>query len=146
MGRSETDEQHPVSLSPVTVRAASGVRRLVPPSPDGSATASRPAGTGATVNGVSLRNAAAAARWTPGRLGGCPDAAAAVVAAGERWRADDTPRPAVQDLWGAAAYADALHGLGFGPLSPEAENTAAAWQRVAGRLPQMLRECAGGRN
>jgi hypothetical protein len=134
-----------VSLSPVTVRAASGVRRLVLPSPNGSAIASRPAATGATVIGVSLRNAAAAARWTLTRLTGRPDAAVAVVAAGERWRADDTLRPAVEDLWGAGAYADALHNLGFGPLSPEADNAAAAWQRVAGRLPQMLRECASGR-
>ncbi|MFD0599887.1 hypothetical protein ACFQZ4_52435 [Catellatospora coxensis] len=31
--RSETDERRPVSLSPVTIRSAQGVRRLTPPRP-----------------------------------------------------------------------------------------------------------------
>lgn len=145
VGRSEVDERHPVSLSPVTIRSAAGVRRLVLPSPNGSAIASRLARAGVTVIGVSLRNAAAAAAWTAARLAGDPGAVVAVVAAGERWRADEALRPAVEDLWGAGAFADALEGLEFGSLSPEAEVAVAAYRRVAGRFPGVLAECASGR-
>ncbi|GIG06681.1 2-phosphosulfolactate phosphatase [Catellatospora coxensis] len=145
VGRSEVGPAHPVSLSPATIRSAAGVRRLVLPSPNGSAITQRLAEAGATVVGVSLRNAAAAAAWTVAHLAGADDAVVAVVAAGERWRADDTLRPAVEDLWGAGAFVGALAGHGFGPLSPEAEVAAAAYQRVAGRLPQALQDCASGR-
>ncbi|WP_144127176.1 2-phosphosulfolactate phosphatase [Catellatospora sichuanensis] len=145
VGRSQVDAEHPVSLSPVTIRAASGVSRLVLPSPNGSTIAQRLAEAGATVIGVSLRNAAAAAAWTASRLSGEPDTVVAVVAAGERWRADESLRPAVEDFWGAGAFVDALDAHGFGALSPEAEAAAAAYQRVAGRLPAALHDCASGR-
>ncbi|GAB4054114.1 2-phosphosulfolactate phosphatase [Catellatospora paridis] len=145
VGRSEVDARHPVSLSPVTIRSAVGVRRLVLPSPNGSTIALGLAESGATVVGVSLRNAAAAASWTAARLAGDPDAVVAVVAGGERWRADDSLRPAVEDLWGVGAFVDALDRHGFGSLSPEAEVAAAAYLRVAGRFPQVLQDCASGR-
>ena len=79
-----------VSLSPVSVRAAIGVERLVLPSPNGSAIAFGLAESGATVVGASLRNASAVAGWLCDREG-----AVTGVAAGERWP-DDTLRPAVE--------------------------------------------------
>jgi 2-phosphosulfolactate phosphatase len=127
-----------VSLSPATVLRATGVRRLVLPSPNGSTVAARLAATGATVVGVSLRNAAAAAAWVRRHAGGRP---VAVIAAGERW--DDGPlRPAVEDLWGAGAFVTALGGAG---ASPEARAAAAAYADVAADLPAALAECASGR-
>jgi 2-phosphosulfolactate phosphatase len=108
-----------VSLSPRSLLTASGVRRLVLPSPNGSTVAAHLADGGATVVGVSLRNARAAAAWVRDRAGGAAapgrdreragGATVAVVAAGERW--DDGPlRPAVEDLWGAGAFIAALTG------------------------------------
>ncbi|MCA2214679.1 2-phosphosulfolactate phosphatase [Jidongwangia harbinensis] len=158
-----------VSLSPGSVLRATGVERLVLPSPNGSTVAARLADAGATVVGVSLRNAAAAAAWirsraddrpaSPGqRAGGEAMAAAtaaafgggtvAVVAAGERW--DGGPlRPAVEDLWGAGAFIAALtDGLPVPArqmLSPEARMALAAFRDVAGDLPGALAACASGR-
>ncbi|WP_430782576.1 2-phosphosulfolactate phosphatase [Actinoplanes sp. G11-F43] len=83
VGRSQVGPDHPVSLSPATIRSASGIERLVLPSPNGSAIARILAEQGATVIGVSLRNARAAAAWTARHLRptsgtgpGCPDLAA----------------------------------------------------------------------
>ncbi|WP_412537931.1 2-phosphosulfolactate phosphatase [Longispora sp. K20-0274] len=144
VGRSEVTGPDQVSLSPATIRCATDVRRLVLPSPNGSTISHRLAATGATVIGVSLRNATAAAEWTGRRLAGDPAAVVAVVAAGERWP-DGSLRPAVEDLWGAGAFLAGLVARGFGPLSPEAEGAVAAYRTVADRLPSLLVECAGGR-
>jgi 2-phosphosulfolactate phosphatase len=127
-----------VSLSPASVLASHGVERLVLPSPNGSTIAARLAGTGATVIGVSLRNATAAATWARARLG---EGAVAVIAAGERWP-DGSLRPAVEDLWGAGAFIDALGG---GGLSPEARAARAAYREVAVDLVGALGDCASGR-
>ena len=86
------------------MRRATGVARLVLPSPNGSTVSARLAAAGATVVGVSLRNAAAAAAWVRARAG---DGPVAVVAAGERWY-DGPLRPAAEDLWGAGAFIAAL--------------------------------------
>ena len=128
-----------ISLSPPTIRAAQGVRRLVLPSPNGSTIAHDVAELGATVIGVSLRNAAAAADWTIRGLG--PGASVAAIAAGERWP-DGELRPAVEDLWGAGAYLAALAERGFGQLSPEAEAAAGAYP--ADDIAARLRASAGG--
>lgn len=117
---------------------ATGVRRLVLPSPNGSTVAARPAATGATVVGVSLRNARAAAAWVRDRAGDRP---VAVVAAGERWN-DGPLRPAVEDLWGAGAFIAALDA---GGASPEAPAAAAAYRDIAAGLPGALADCASGR-
>jgi 2-phosphosulfolactate phosphatase len=127
-----------VSLSPDSILRAGGIARLVLPSPNGSTVAARLAATGATVLGVSLRNATAAANWVRERRGA---GAVAVVAAGERWF-DGPLRPAVEDLWGAGAFIGALGG---GGLSPEAGAALAAYQRVSESLSTALRECASGR-
>lgn len=143
VGRSEVSHDQPVSLSPATIRASSGVQRLVLPSPNGSAIARRLAELGATVIGVSLRNARAAAAWTARQLEG--DAAVAVIPAGERWKADSSLRPAVEDLWGAGAFIAGLVDEGVGGLSPEAEVATAAYGHVASRIGEAMRECASGR-
>ena len=128
-----------VSLSPVTVRASSGVERLVLPSPNGSAISFGLADSGTTVVGASLRNATAVARSLAAF-----DGPIAVVAAGERWP-DRTLRPAVEDLWGAGAVLAALVDLGATGLSPEALMAAAAFRAVADRVADELHACASGR-
>ncbi len=143
VGRSEA-KQGDISLSAPTIRAATGVERLVLPSPNGSTIAHDVTELGATVIGVSLRNVAAAADWTVHRLAETPDASVAAIAAGERWP-DRSLRPAVEDMWGAGAYLAALAERGFGQLSPEARAAAAAYTSVAGNVAAELRACASGR-
>jgi len=134
-GRSE---RAGVSLSPVSVRAAEGVERLVLPSPNGSSIAFGLAEAGVTVVGAALRNAAAVARWLPA------GATVAVLAAGERWP-DGTLRPAVEDLWGAGAVVAGLVDLGATGLSPEARAAEQAFRAVEARLAEELHDCASGR-
>lgn len=133
-----------VSLSPASIRAASGVRRLVLPSPNGSTICwhlAERAGV-PTVLAASLRNAAAVARWVTG-LPGADRLTVAVVAAGERWPGGAL-RPAIEDAWGAAAV---LRGLVAGPgldaLSPEARSVAALAPH--GDVAAALAGCASGR-
>jgi len=128
-----------VSLSPVSVRAASGLERLVLPSPNGSTISFALAGSGASVVGACLRNATATARWLSARR-----TPVAVVAAGERW-SDGTLRPAVEDLWGAGAVIAGLVDLGAIGLSPEARVAELAYRSVAGRLVVELPASASGR-
>ena len=137
VGRSEADGPGRVSLSPATILRSEGIRRIVLPSPNGSTIAQGLAAKGATVVGVSLRNAHAAARWVKKSLS--PNDVVAVIASGERWKPDGSLRPALEDLWGAGAF---LRELGVAG-SPEAEAAVAAWDRFGGRPP--LAECAGGR-
>ena len=127
-----------VSLSPASVRASSGVERLVLPSPNGSTISLGLAEAGTGVVGASLRNASAVGRWLAGR-----DGPVSVVAAGERWP-DGSLRPAVEDLWGAGAVLAALVDLGATDLSPEARVAEQAFRAVAPRLPAELRACASG--
>jgi 2-phosphosulfolactate phosphatase len=132
-----------ISLSAPSIRAATGVHRLVLPSPNGSTISHDVAELGATVIGVSLRNVNAAADWTLRKLTDKPEACVAAVAAGERWP-DGSLRPAVEDLWGAGAYLAALAERGLGPLSPEARAAAAAYTVVADDISAELRTCVGG--
>ena len=136
--------QEGITLSPVSIRQAQGVRRLVLPSPNGSTISQQLSDSGSTVLAVSLRNAAAAAAWVATKLAGDPSLTVVAIAAGERWK-DGSLRPAVEDLWGAGAFLAALADGGAGPLSPEARAAAAAYRDVAGELPTLLHDCAGGR-
>jgi 2-phosphosulfolactate phosphatase len=138
VGRSEAGPNG-ISLSPATIRQAHDVQRLVLPSPNGSTISQQLADSGATVLAVSLRNYRAAAQWAATQ-----DTTVVAIAAGERWP-DGSLRPAVEDLWGAGAFIAALQELGVGPLSPEARAAAAAYREAAGELPELLQECAGGR-
>ncbi|ONI68170.1 2-phosphosulfolactate phosphatase [Kribbella sp. ALI-6-A] len=138
VGRSEAGPDG-ISLSPATIRQARDVERLVLPSPNGSTISQQLADSGSTVLAVSLRNYQAAAQWAATR-----NTTVVAIAAGERWP-DGSLRPAVEDLWGAGAFIAALQDLSVGPLSPEARAAAAAYREVAGELPELLKESAGGR-
>jgi 2-phosphosulfolactate phosphatase len=132
-----------VSLSPVSVAAAVGVRRLVLPSPNGSTISTLLAGSGATVVGACLRNRGAVAAWLAPRV--AAGQTVALVPAGERWP-DGSLRPAVEDLWGAGAVLDALAALDVlspAHLSPEAGAGLAAFR--AAPLPDALAACSSGR-
>lgn len=130
-----------VTLSPVSVRRAPSIERLVLPSPNGSTIAHALAGGARRVVGACLRNASAVARWIvskPSTTG------VAVIAAGERWP-DEELRPAVEDLWGAGAVVAALVEQGRTDLSPEARTAATAYRDVAADLGPMLAASASGR-
>jgi 2-phosphosulfolactate phosphatase len=144
VGRSQATEPGQVSLSPVTVRGASGLRRLVLPSPNGSTISQRLATAGVVVIGVALRNVDAAVEWTMARLRGDTQMTVAAIAAGERWPTGSL-RPAVEDLWGAGAFLAGIAERRDGSLSPEAMAAAAAFRDVHDRLPDALWECASGR-
>ncbi|WP_433163285.1 2-phosphosulfolactate phosphatase [Kribbella sp. CA-247076] len=140
VGRSEAGPGE-VSLSPVTIRQAHGIERLVLPSPNGSTIAQQLSDSGATVLAVSLRNRQAAADWVNQRLAEDPELKVVAIAAGERWK-DGSLRPAVEDLWGAGGF---LSALDTDSRSPEARAAAAAYDAVAEELPRLLHDCAGGR-
>ena len=142
-GRNEAAERPgAVSLSPASVRSASGLSRLVLPSPNGSTICAGLADAGVEVVAASLRNRAAVADWLAARA--ADGARVAVVPAGERWR-DGSLRPAVEDLWGAGGVLSGLTAAGVGGLSPEAEMAVVAYDAVAPRLREALFDCASGR-
>jgi 2-phosphosulfolactate phosphatase len=138
-GRSE---RAGVSLSPASVLRASGLERLVLPSPNGSSLSFGLAGGGLTVVGACLRNRSAVAGWLAPRI--AAGERLAVVAAGERWP-DGSLRPAVEDLWGAGSVLSGLIGLGVDGLSPEAEQAADAFTAAETDLTDRLAACASGR-
>ena len=143
VGRREAaDRPGAVSLSPASVRHASGLQRLVLPSPNGSTICAGLADFGVEVVAASLRNRAAVARWLVSRV--AEGARVAVVAAGERWT-DGSLRPAVEDLWGAGGVLRGVADAGVRGLSPEAEMAVTAYDAVAGRLREALFACASGR-
>ncbi|MCU1537889.1 MAG: hypothetical protein JWP82_2240 [Humibacillus sp.] len=140
-----------VSLSPGSIRAAGDLRDLVLPSPNGSTTTRVLADSGAEVVAASLRNRTAVARWVADRMraAGRRRPVVVVVPAGERWP-DGSLRPAVEDLWGAGAFAAALtdqleHQAGPLLLSPEAAAARAAWLAVEHEVAASLRASASGR-
>ncbi|HCB06310.1 MAG TPA: 2-phosphosulfolactate phosphatase [Nocardioides bacterium] len=132
-----------VSLSPGAMSRASGVDRVVLPSPNGSSIAFGLADEGCVVLGACLRNRTAVARWLHEWLDEWLDdrgGTIAVVAAGERWP-DDSLRPAVEDLWGAGSVLALLDDV---TLSPEARVAADAFRAVEATLDDALRSCASG--
>ncbi len=145
----QAGERGHVSLSPVSIRAAAGLSRLVLPSPNGSALAADLARAGVPVVAACFRNRAAVACWLASQ---CTSAGTwpviAVIAAGERWP-DGSLRPAVEDLWGAGAVISALAACAARPparhndalLSPEAAAAATAYEVVGADLAPALRGC-----
>jgi 2-phosphosulfolactate phosphatase len=108
---------------------------IVLPSPNGSTCAAM---AGESVNAVvaaCLRNVSAVAAWID-----TVPRPVAVIACGEIWR-DGSLRPAVEDLLGAGALISRLSGS----RSPEAEAAAGAWAALGGRVAEILRTCASGR-
>jgi len=139
-----------VSLSPASLRAANvsiggptgRLARIVLPSPNGSALARLLGRSGLPVVGAALRNRTAVARWIAGELAGC-DGHVTVIAAGERW-ADDSLRPAVEDLWGAGAVITALGEIADCALSPEAAAAGVAFRAAASSLPAQMSASVSG--
>lgn len=128
VGRAEVSPQRPWSLSPAALRRAPGTPDLVLPSPNGSAICAAASATGLPVVAGCLRNARAVARWLLHQGYGTARAPIGVIAAGERWP-DDTLRPGVEDLLGAAVILDGLAGA-RGGLSVEAAVALAALNSV----------------
>nr|WP_172323135.1 2-phosphosulfolactate phosphatase [Paenarthrobacter sp. CM16] len=131
-----------LSLSPSSLRTAGTLERVVLPSPNGSTISHELAASASKVVAVSLRNAAATARWVHATL---PfDAVIAVIAAGEKWT-DGALRPSLEDQLGAGAFIAGLANAGRGGLSPEAEMAAVSFGAARPRLTEMLRSCSSGR-
>ncbi|MFC0629193.1 2-phosphosulfolactate phosphatase [Kribbella deserti] len=133
VGRSQAGPGQ-ISLSPVTLQAAQGIRRVVLPSPNGSTISQYVAGLGSVVVAVSLRNASAAARWVRAQEG-----VVTVIAGGEKWPGGEL-RPAVEDLWGAGAFLAALEADG---LSPEASAAVGAFEAVDDVREALLGSASG---
>lgn len=147
VGRLEStlsDSPNPLSLSPAVLLTAPSVPRLVLPSPNGSTITTILDESGAQVVAGCLRNAAAVADMIAARLE--LGDSVAVVAAGERWRDDDSLRPALEDHLGAGAILSVLTELGCRrAMSPEASAAADLFEAVKPRLAQYMQECVGAR-
>lgn len=123
------------SLAPSSLVQIPDGLRLVLPSPNGSTIAFAAAPKAAHVAAGCLRNATAVAQWAQNT-----GKTVTVIAAGERW-ADESLRPAVEDLVGAGAIISAMTGR----CSPEAESAAAVFAAMAAQLHEQLAACASGR-
>jgi 2-phosphosulfolactate phosphatase len=123
------------SLSPASVRDVASGTRLVLPSPNGSTLSLLAAETVATVVAGCLRNASAVARFAMahGRSIG-------VIAAGERWRDDQSLRVAIEDLLGAGAILAAIGA----PDSVEAELAASTFETARPRLGSVIESSISG--
>lgn len=123
------------SLSPLSMTALPPGTSLVLPSPNGSTCAVLASEAGARVAAGCLRNATAVAAWASKAA-----KPVTVLACGEKWP-DGSLRPSLEDLLGAGAI---LAGVQGSP-SPEARSAIAAFRDAEGDLPEMLRQCASGR-
>jgi 2-phosphosulfolactate phosphatase len=123
------------SLSPLSMNALAPGTSLVLPSPNGSTCAVLAAEAGAQVVAGCLRNASAVGAWADNA-----DGPVTVIACGERWP-DGSLRPSLEDLLGAGAI---LAAMTRNP-SPEARGAIAAFRDAARSLPQVLAQCASGR-
>ncbi len=122
------------SLSPSSLVEIPAGTALVLPSPNGS-TLSLSTGDIPTFAGC-LRNATALAgvlrRYGTG---------ISIIPAGERWKKQQTLRPAIEDLIGAGAVIHALEGT----RSPEAETAAAVFAAFRDELESVLRASGSGK-
>lgn len=137
--RDQVSTSHPWSLSPAHLLGAPAPRRLVLPSPNGSALAAT--ATAGHILAGCLRNATAVAGWLSGHGFGHPDRPATIIAAGERWPGGEL-RPALEDLLGAGAIIAAL-GLPDA-LSPEAAAAEAAWRHHRPDITDVIHRCSSG--
>lgn len=122
------------SLSPPSLMQLQPGEELVLPSPNG-ATLSMLARSGTVLAGC-LRNAKALADYVNRQKA----ARVVLVAAGERWRADGSLRPAFEDLIGCGAIGRYLHGT----LSPEAQAGVDAFNGVGDDVQTALLACQSG--
>lgn len=132
------------SLSPAMLLTGPAVPRLVLPLPNGSMITTLLMESGASVVAGCLRNATAVSDWLAIRMG--QGDSVAIIAAGERWRDDDSLRPALEDHLGAGAILSALSALGYrSVMSPEASSAADLFDAVRPRLDWVMRDCVGAR-
>ncbi len=135
--REDATREHPFSLSPLSMTAASAGTKIVLPSPNGAKVSLAAARNGGAVFAGCLRNGQAVA--AAARAVGTP---IAIVAAGERWHVDGSLRPSFEDMVGAGAIIDALDGL---KMSPEAAAARAVFNSSRADLERLLLDCASGR-
>lgn len=122
------------SLSPQSLLEIPGGTRLVLPSPNGSFLTLQ-TGTTPTLAGC-LRNCEAVARVAQSYGNKI-----AVIPPGERWKDDNSLRPAFEDLLGAGAILSYLQGS----LSPEAEVAVTTFQAFHKDILGYLRRCSSGK-
>jgi 2-phosphosulfolactate phosphatase len=137
--RHEVTSERPWSLSPVALSGAPVTRRLVLPSPNGSAIASEAAGPAVA---ACLRNCTAVVRWLLEQRFGTEERPIAVIAAGERWP-DGSLRPALEDALGAGAVLAQLQSVGC-ELSSEARAMAALYN-ATDQIAEAIRSSVSGR-
>jgi 2-phosphosulfolactate phosphatase len=132
----------PASITPESIGAR---RRIVLPSPNGSALSAALVGHPAVVVAGSLRNRRAIAEWALAQQGDKGDRfTVAVIASGEA-RDDGTTRFAVEDLLGAGAVIDALADVGIDYCSPESAAAAAAFTGLRNATGHLIGASASGR-
>ena len=124
------------SLAPSSLETIAAGTKLLLPSPNGSRLSL--IGGDAAVFAGCLRNTSAVAAAA---LRAAQGGDIAVIPAGERWRSDDSLRPAIEDLIGAGAILEAL-GLA---LSPEARVARDAYLSAKSTLAETIRESISGR-
>lgn len=122
------------SLSPSSLLEIPAGTALVLPSPNGSTLSLSTGGT-PTFAGC-LRNATALAGVLRQYATGI-----SIIAAGERWKQQQTLRPAIEDLIGAGAVIHALEGF----RSPEAETAARVFEAYKDDLEPVLRASGSGK-
>lgn len=122
------------SLSPKSIEQVPAGTRLVLPSPNGSFLTLQTRNT-PTLAGC-LRNCHAVAKFAQNY-----GDKIAVIPAGERWKDDNSLRPAFEDLIGAGAILSYLHGS----LSPEAEVAVSTFQAFKKDLLGYLKKCSSGK-
>ncbi len=125
-----------LSLSPASLQSIEAGTRLMLPSPNGSRLSLE--GGPATVIAGCLRNRTATAQAA---LLAANGGDIGVIPAGERWRSDDSLRPAIEDWIGAGAILDALEL----PISAEASVARDAFRSAQPDLAGIIGNCLSGR-
>lgn len=123
------------SLSPSSMDTLVPGASLVLPSPNGSTCAMLASEAGAQVVAGCLRNAEAVGAWADEI-----SEPVTVIACGEKWP-DGSLRPSLEDLLGAGAILATMTGN----PSPEARAAIAAFRDAEHNLPEVLSQCASGR-
>jgi 2-phosphosulfolactate phosphatase len=122
------------TLSPTSLCNIPSGTRLVLPSPNGS-TLTLAAKPTPVIAGC-LRNAEAVAQAANGF-----GQKITVIAAGERWRSDNSLRPTFEDFLGAGAIIHHLEGR----LSPEALSAASMFRSLQAEIGNYMNGCSSGK-
>ena len=141
-GLGEPDGQSPSgwTLRPSSLAGLTSDVLLGIASPNGATLCAAAAATGTTVLAGCLRNASAVGAAAAELAGDRP---VGVIAAGERWRARRTLRPALEDHLGAGAIAAAVTDRSA--PSSEAVLAMASYRAVRDRIPAVLADSVSGR-